>query len=107
MTSMNSLEENSKTQLSRSKEILTFIPTALERVGSELSQEKSVSMSLDVANEFSNIKIETIKSAIKKGALGEFGQTYKLTTQEVCIWIRKEILYRNTHDSSGRQKLTF
>ena len=41
----------------------------------------------DIENNYSTIDTVKIKQAIKNGALGKYGRTYRLSTQEVCIWI--------------------
>jgi hypothetical protein len=33
----------------------------------------------------------TIRQALRNGGLGKYGRTYKLSTQEVCYWIREHI----------------
>lgn len=43
----------------------------------------------DVIKEFPLMTEDRIIEAIKKGSLGAYGKTYKLTTQEICIWIRE------------------
>jgi anti-sigma28 factor (negative regulator of flagellin synthesis) len=103
----NLSERNLQTQVYKSKEVAEFIPMAIERLGATMNQQQIMSMALDIANEFKNVKTETIKSAIKKGALGEFGRTYKFTTQEVCIWIREEIKYRYIYDENGNKRIVF
>lgn len=40
---------------------------------------------------FPRMPLENIKLAIKNGSTGKYGRTYKLTTQEVCYWIREFI----------------
>jgi len=45
----------------------------------------------DVINEFPNIEFYRIKQAIKNGSLGHYGRTYRMSTQEVCIWIKEYI----------------
>jgi len=42
----------------------------------------------DIFTEFPKITEEQITKAMRNGGLGMYGKTYKLTTQEVCIWIR-------------------
>lgn len=54
----------------------------------------------DIESEFPKIPIETIQAAIRKGSLGEFGYTYKLSTQVVCIWIREHIKRKNQRFNS-------
>ena len=43
----------------------------------------------DILIEFKGKDIELITKAIRNGSLGLYGKTYKLSTQEVCIWIRE------------------
>jgi hypothetical protein len=49
----------------------------------------------DIQSEFSRISIEDIQKAIRKGGLGEYGITYKLSTQVVCFWIREYLKNKN------------
>ena len=45
----------------------------------------------DIETEFPKVTTETIQKAIRNGGLGIYGKTYgELSTQEICIWIRKE-----------------
>ena len=43
----------------------------------------------DIMSEFSYVTIKQIREALRKGSLGHYGKTYKLSTQEVCVWIRE------------------
>lgn len=52
-------------------------------------------MILDIQTEFSRVSEQDIQKAIRKGALGEYGITYKLSTQVVCVWIRKYLENKN------------
>lgn len=45
----------------------------------------------DIIDIFGRMPLENIKLAIKNGSTGKYGRTYKLTTQEVCYWIREFI----------------
>jgi hypothetical protein len=49
----------------------------------------------DIESEFSRISVQDIQKAIRKGALGEYGITYKLSTQVVCFWIRQYLESKN------------
>ena len=40
---------------------------------------------------FPNEDEHVLLKAVSRGSLGEFGRTYKLTPQEVCIWVREHI----------------
>jgi len=54
----------------------------------------------DVITEFKNLKDSDFRIALRNGGLGKYGKTYKLTTQEVCVWIR-EYLRENKQKSLG------
>jgi hypothetical protein len=43
----------------------------------------------DIYSEFKNISLKEIKSAIRNGSLAKYGRSYRLSTQEVCYWIRE------------------
>jgi len=44
---------------------------------------------LDISEEFKNKKLVDIKEAIRQGAFGKFGITYKISTQVVGYWINQ------------------
>ena len=43
----------------------------------------------DIYSEFKNISLKEIKTAIRNGSLAKYGRSYRLSTQEVCYWIRE------------------
>ena len=47
------------------------------------------SMVQDIDSEFPRLSQTELIDAIRLGSLGKYGRTYKLCTQEVCIWIRE------------------
>ena len=47
------------------------------------------SMIKDIYNEFNFLSFTELRQALRRGALGHYGVTYRLNTHEVCIWIRK------------------
>lgn len=47
------------------------------------------SMMRDVFDEFPNISIEDTRTALRKGGLGHYGISYKISTQVICFWIRE------------------
>lgn len=49
----------------------------------------------DIISEFPRTKSDEIIKAIRNGSLGKYGKTYKLSTQEVCIWIREYLKEKN------------
>jgi hypothetical protein len=50
----------------------------------------------DIFEEFKHSNISKIREAIRKGSLGYYGQSYRMSTQEVCVWIRKHICELNS-----------
>jgi hypothetical protein len=50
----------------------------------------------DIASEFPYLKLQDIINSLRKGSLGNYGRTYKLSTQEICVWIRKNTETKNT-----------
>lgn len=65
----------------------TSITLAFERTNQPISDVNN--MVRDVYSEFSTKDINQITKAIKNGSLGLYGRTYRMSTQEVCIWIRE------------------
>jgi len=60
---------------------------AMERLDMEF---KNIDNTInDICTEFGYIKLSNIKDAIRKGGLGQYGRSYRLSTQEVCYWIRE------------------
>lgn len=45
-------------------------------------------MTNDILSEFPNITEFQAKTALRNGGLGLYGKTFRLSTQELCIWIR-------------------
>lgn len=64
---------------------------AFERTGTEPYNIDN--MVKDVFTEFTNLTDTEITKALRNGSLGYYGKTFKLTTQDICIWIRE---YRKT-----------
>ncbi|MCV6900884.1 hypothetical protein OE165_28020, partial [Escherichia coli] len=60
---------------------------AFERVGTEPYNIEN--MINDVIAEFPRITEKTFTPAIRNGSLGKYGKTYKLSTKDLCIWIRE------------------
>jgi hypothetical protein len=46
---------------------------------------------VDIKQEFKDLTVERIIKAIRNGSLGYYGITYKLTTQQICFWIRESL----------------
>jgi hypothetical protein len=45
----------------------------------------------DISLEFHRVPSNKITEAIRNGSLGKYGRTFRLSTQEVCFWIREHI----------------
>ena len=43
----------------------------------------------DILTEFDYMKFSDVIIAIRLGSLGAYGRSYKLSTQEVCYWIKE------------------
>ena len=70
--------------------LMKYIAVAFERTNTEVVNIEK--MSFDIISEFPELSDEDFKKAIRNGGLGKYGKTYKLSTQEICIWIRE---YKN------------
>jgi hypothetical protein len=80
-------QQDNLSQTSKETLLRSSIAVAFERTGTEVSNIDN--MVIDVFSEFPNVNIEQILTALRNGSLGKYGKTYKFTTQEICIWIRK------------------
>lgn len=70
--------------------LMKYIAVAFERTNTEVVNIEK--MSFDIISEFPELSDEDFKKSIRNGGLGKYGKTYKLSTQEICIWIRE---YKN------------
>ena len=43
----------------------------------------------DLLDEFKHVTIKDIRESLRGGGFGKYGRTYKLSTQEISIWIRE------------------
>ncbi len=59
------------------------------------SKELDISHTAEcILKRFQKTPIEAITKALEEGSFGEYGKTFKLSTQEICIWIKE---YLKTH----------
>ena len=63
------------------------IVVAFQRIN--VPSERVIDIVNDIKLCFPDVNNNDIIEAIKRGSLGEFGQTYRMSTQAVCIWIRE------------------
>ena len=66
-----------------------ILALTFERVGTEVSEGKMKIIGDTVAEKFPDLHEKYIIQALKHGSMGDYGKTYNLTAQEVCIWIRE------------------
>ena len=45
----------------------------------------------DILDEFPKVTDNQFKKAIRNGSLGKYGVSYRLSTQQICFWIREYI----------------
>ena len=69
------------------KTLKISIALAFERTNTEPFNVDN--MIKDVLSEFKDKDLNIITDAIKRGSLGYYGRTYRMSTQEVCLWIRE------------------
>ena len=80
-------------ELEKATQLLSLLKLAEDRV--EL-QFKDIDLTVnDILIEFKNLSIDELKKALRNGGLGKYGRTFKLSTQEVCFWIRQYLELKN------------
>ena len=67
--------------------IKSALIVAMQRLNLEL--ENIDATITDVMTEFKTTSLEKIVEAIRSGSLAKFGKCYKLSTHEICHWIRQ------------------
>lgn len=90
---MEKSQQNLDATIQHSKQVLKqAIAVAFDRTGT-IPPEINVinAMVEDIFSEFPKLDELQIKKALRNGGLGMYGKTFKLTTQELCIWIRQYI----------------
>ena len=82
------LSQNKSENQIRTSELSQSVALAFERTN---TLPKNIDgMVKDIIEEFGNLETNQIQLAIKKGSLGHYGKTFgDVSTQEICIWIRK------------------
>jgi hypothetical protein len=73
--------------------LVPSLAIAMERLEMEI---KNIDNTIDdICTEFSSNKLSDIKEAIRKGSLGKYGRSYRLSTQEISYWIREYLKEKN------------
>jgi hypothetical protein len=80
------LEPKSDYTIQTFNDVKLSVVVAFERTGTDVKNIENIVT--DLMLEFSHVNTNDILQAIRNGGLGMYGKTYKLTTQEICIWIR-------------------
>lgn len=98
--SKNSIQESDNKKL-----LIASLLMAYKRTGFEPRSEDELNVIMqDVETEFKGkMKLSDVISSVKKGALGYYGHTYKMTSQTVCTWIREG--YKSTDEYKKEQRL--
>lgn len=92
MDNNNKLLKQSEFQENDFNNIKLGLIVAFERTGSIIETENQINYIAEtLINEFAELNSEQIIEALRNGGLGKYGRTYKLTIQEICIWIRTYI----------------
>lgn len=68
-------------------ELMPSLILAMERTELEMKNVKATIK--DIATEFRFMNLKDVKTALRNGALSMYGKSYKLSTQEICFWIRE------------------
>ena len=86
MKNLTTLQQKSEIA-TREFNLKNSLAVAFERTNTApFNLDKLVS---DVLSEFPRVSNEDITLALRSGSLGKYGRTFKLSTQEVCFWIRE------------------
>lgn len=90
MEKKQDLLANSKNsiQIFDERQVKASIMLSFERTGVKFNESTARLIYDGVMDLFPQVPTEMITAAIKKGSYGEFGETYRLSAQEVCKWIR-------------------
>ena len=89
---MEEVSISSRNQLEKKEKITSVIKSltlAIQRTGSK--ELLSDDMIKDIVNEFDYVEEKHLIKAIRNGSLGVYGRTFKMCTQEVCLWVRAYI----------------
>lgn len=74
---------------SREFNLRLYIEVATERV--EIKPFNINKTIKDILDEFPKVTNEQLKKAIRNGSMGKYGVSYRLSTQQICFWIREYI----------------
>lgn len=74
------------------KELVASVAIAFERVGLSPEGVQIIdNIANDINKKYKGIELNHLTQAIKNGAMGDYGRTYRMSTQEVSIWVKEYI----------------
>ncbi len=89
-------------------ELKASLVLAMDRLGMTF---KNIENTIDdIVLQFPILTINQFRTAVRNGSLGHYGQTFKLNTQIVCIWVDKhleELKGTKTHQIKEKIKSDF
>lgn len=74
-------------QMEFEDDIKKSLAITMDRLGMDFKNIDNTTS--DLYLEFKSMPLKEIREALRLGSLGKYGRTYKLSTQEVCFWIRE------------------
>jgi len=87
---MNLKQQSEICTLNYNKKIIASFKLAEQRTGFNLNTDFK-SIIKDLNYRFPELKEEKLIEILKDGSLGKYGQIYKLSTMQICLWIKEEI----------------
>ncbi len=95
---LHELQTKSETvNTNKKQDLQTALILAFERTRSEPFDVTGLIQ--DVLSEFPNLNSDEMITALRRGGLGMYGRTFKLSTQEVCFWIRQHLKEKQTKNA--------
>lgn len=85
---MNQIETYSKKWLVCKSDVEVEIAKCFVFMNKDVEPTQIVAMAKEIQLAFPKVAPERIMEAIKKGYTGEYGRSYGLNLQEICLWIR-------------------
>ena len=102
---------NSLASLSREEEkiIKMAVTTSIARVVGVANVDKNESKLIysSLLEKFPNTPLIHIENALKKGSTGDYGKSYRINAQEMCMWVNeylKTAMFLNVDDFFFRDK---
>lgn len=79
--------------MDKEDELKKSLATAMQRVDMQFND---IDLTVkDLYEEFGFLTLKEIRTAIRNGSMSKYGRSFKLSTQEVCFWIREFLKEKN------------